>query len=289
MIVLGYARLVEYQDRAYAEQYLDRLLRILAAERAVDADGVREFALTRECARFLALWMAYDDIVRVADLKCRASRFARVRREVAAGEDDIVRIIDYFKPGLPEFSSLLPTVLARRLAAWDRRRRARGKSPLSFALALRTDSVWGFATLRMMAGLRWLRRRGARFAEEQALIDRWLEAIAASVRTDWQCGYEIALCGRLVKGYGATNQCGKENLIWIIDSLAAGATFASAAKRGQAIRDAREAALADEAGVALDQALLAHGAAARPVRVQPIVWAKGPRTGRNRVTARQSE
>ncbi len=276
IVGIGHARLVEYQDRNYAELYLDRLSRVLEAERAIDGQGVHAFALTHESARFLALWMAFDDIVRVADLKCRASRFARVRHEVAAGNGDIVRIVDYLKPGLPEFSSLLPAVFARRLAGWDRRRRARGKAPLSFALTLRTDSVWGFATLRTMAGLRWLRRHGTRFAQEQALIERWLEAIVAAAREDWQCGFEIALCGRLIKGYGATNQRGKENLIWIIDRLAAEGTFATVEQRGQAIREAREAALADDAGTALDRALLRHGVAARPAKAQPIVWARRP-------------
>jgi indolepyruvate ferredoxin oxidoreductase, beta subunit len=289
IISIGYARLVEYQDRDYAELYGQRLGLILATERARDPEASHGFALTRETARFLALWMAFDDIVRVAQLKCRASRFARVRREVAAGGGDIVRIVDYFKPGLPEFSSLLPAALARRLAAWDRRRRARGKAPLAFALALRTDSVWGFAALRTVAGLRPLRRRGARFAQEQALIGRWLQAIETAARDDWRCGYEVALCGRLIKGYGATNERGKENLIWIIDRLAAGGPFATAEQRGQAIREAREAALADEAGAALDQVLQRHGAGARPVKAQPIVWAKRTQAGRDEVTTRQSE
>jgi indolepyruvate ferredoxin oxidoreductase beta subunit len=285
---LGYARLVDFQDRAYAELYVQRLARVLAAERGADPGGARGFALTRETARFLALWMAYDDIVRVADLKCRASRFARVRREVAAGDGDIVRIVDFFRPGLPEFSSLLPAPLARRLAAWDQRRRGRGEPPLSLAIELRTDSLWGFAALRSLAGLRWLRRWGARFGQEQAQVERWLEAIESAAGNDWQCGYEIALCGRLVKGYGATNERGKENLIWIIDRLAAGGAFATATQRANAIRDAREAALADEAGTALDRALSEHGAAARPTRAQPIVWAKLPPTGRDRVGSRQS-
>ena len=60
----------------------------------------------------------------------------------------------------------------------------------------------------------------------------------------------IARCGALVKGYGSTNERGKENLIWIIEGLAAGGTFATAGERGRAIRDAREAALADEAAAA---------------------------------------
>ena len=42
----------------------------------------------------------------------------------------------------------------------------------------------------------------------------------------------------------------------------------------------RSAALQDEAGQALDQALLQHGAPARPVPERPILWMKNPRTGR---------
>ena len=49
---------------------------VLDAERAADPAGAHGFATTRETARWLALWMAFDDIVRVADLKSRASRCA---------------------------------------------------------------------------------------------------------------------------------------------------------------------------------------------------------------------
>ena len=59
----------------------ERLQRVLAAERAADPAGAHGFAITREMARWLALWMAFDDIVRVAELKSRASRAApRARR-----------------------------------------------------------------------------------------------------------------------------------------------------------------------------------------------------------------
>lgn len=70
----GVRRLVNYQDADYARLYLARLSR-LAAE-------VRDQAALREAARHLALWMAYDDIVRVADLKSRPDRYRRVRDEV---------------------------------------------------------------------------------------------------------------------------------------------------------------------------------------------------------------
>lgn len=274
IVEVGYARLLEYQDRTYADLYVQRLARVLTVERKGDPGGAHDFALTRETARFLALWMAYDDIVRVAALKCRASRFARVRREVAAGEHDIVRIVDYFKPGLPEFSSLLPRGLARRLAAWDRRRQARGKGPLAIALSLPTDSVHGFLAIRVLAGMRRLRRHGGRYADEQAAIERWLGAVESAANDDWQLAFEIALAGRLVKGYGTTNERGKDNLRHILEHVAGGGGKADVAARATAVRAAREAALVDEGGKALDQALVDHGAPPRALRVQPVVWAK---------------
>jgi len=274
IVALGRERSEAFQDRAYAALYVERLRGVLAAERKADPAGVNDFALTRETARFLALWMAFDDVVRVAGLKCRASRFARVRREVAAGDTDIVRIFDYMKPGLAEFSALLSPRLAARLAAWDRRRQARGKHPFALALTLRTDGVPGFVALRTLASLRWLRRGGARYAAEQAGIERWLDTVVAAAAEDWQLAYEIALAARLVKGYGATNERGKENLQHILAHLAVATKTGDAAARARAIRDAREAALADEGGAALDQALAAHGAPPRPVKTQPIRWAR---------------
>ncbi len=284
---LGCERLAEFQDRAYADAYVARLKRVLEAERAADPQAARGFALTRETARFLALWMAFDDVVRVAAQKCRASRFARVRREVAARDGDIVRIVDHFRPGMPELAGLLPAALAKRLTAWDRARQARGKNPLSFALHLRTDTIAGFLALRALAGLKGWRRRGARFAEEQAMIERWLVAIERAAAGDWDCAFELAQCGRLIKGYGATNERGKRDLAHIVEHLASGVTFASAAARAAAIRQAREAALADEGGGALDRTLIEHGAPPRPQVAQPIRWVgKRPARASRRLKSR---
>ncbi|HWH46888.1 MAG TPA: indolepyruvate oxidoreductase subunit beta family protein [Burkholderiales bacterium] len=274
MLAAGYARMLDYQDHDYAQQYLRRLSRILGAERAADPAGLNKFATTSETARYLALWMAFDDIVRVADLKCRASRYERVRSEVKAAPGEVLRIYDHFKPGVPEFAALLPATLAAALVRWDRRRQLVGKSALALALKLPAHTLTGFLTLRMLAGLKWLRKRGNRFAIEQSMIERWLAAVEQGTRSHWQLGHEIAQCGRLVKGYGATNERGKENLLHVLDHLAVSATFPSATARTEAIRSARVAALADDAGKALDQALVKHGAPARPVRAQPVMWMK---------------
>ncbi|WP_429611880.1 indolepyruvate oxidoreductase subunit beta family protein [Variovorax sp. W2I14] len=273
LLALGHARVLDYQDAAYAALYADRLGKVLDAERAADPAGAHGFALTREAARWLALWMAFDDIVRVAALKGRASRAQRVRQEVRAGDEDIVKLYDHFKPGAAEFAALLPPALSRRVTAWDRGRQARGREPWALPLKVGSHSVLGMASLRLLSSLKWLRRRGSRFAEEQALIERWLAAVEAGTREAWALGHELALCGRLIKGYGSTNERGKENLLHVTDHLAAQPGVAPSV-RAQSVAAARNAALTDDAGRALDAALVAHGAPARAVRAQPIRWMK---------------
>lgn len=274
MFALGYERLVEYQGKAYADRYVQRLQSVLAAEREADPQGVHGFATTKEMARWLALWMAFDDIVRVADLKSRASRWQRVRGEVKIGDDDLLKLYDHFKPGVPEFAAMLPPALADRLVAWDRKRASAGKQPWALPLKIGTHSVFGMLALRTLAATRRLRPYGSRFQVEQQMIDKWLQGVVQGTRRDWQLGHEIALCGRLIKGYGSTNERGKENLLHVLDHLAHGGRAEEAAK---AVRAAREAALADDAGKALDAALVQHGAPPRPVKAVPIRWVRKPR------------
>jgi len=277
LLALGRARVHEYQDEAYAELYVERLSRVAEAERASDPAGARSGAITRETARYLALWMAFDDIVRVADLKCRATRRERVRREVKVADGELLRVYDHFKPGVPEVAALLTERLAAALTRWDRRRQTRGHAPFAWPLKVGTHSVAGFAALRVLASLRWLRRRGVRFATEQALIARWLDAVGRGTAEDWALGHEIALCGRLIKGYGSTNERGKANLLHVVDHLAApSSSRVSAALRAEAIAAARTAALADEAGTALDKVLVEHGAPSRPPAESPIRFVRRP-------------
>jgi indolepyruvate ferredoxin oxidoreductase beta subunit len=274
MFGLGYARLVEYQGKAYADVYVKRLQSVLAAERAADPQAVHGYATTKEMARWLALWMAFDDIVRVADLKSRASRWTRVQGEVKLGDDDLLKLYDHFKPGIPEFAAMVPATLAGKLLAWDRRRVARGRQPWAMPLKIGTHSVFGMVALRTLASMKWLRAKGSRFALEQQMIEKWLQGVVQGTQRHWQLGQEIALCGRLIKGYGSTNERGKENLLHVLDHLAHGGRAEDAA---QAIRVAREAALADDAGKALDAALVQHGAPPRPVKAVPIHWVRKPR------------
>ena len=269
MLRLGHARLMDYQGAGYAALYVQRLQAVCAAEQS-HANGPSH--ATQEVARWLALWMAFDDIVRVADLKSRASRLQRVRDEVKAKADDVVKLYDHFKPGLPEFAGLLPSALAQRLMAWEQRRLAAGKAPLGLPIKVGTHTVGGLLMLRLLSSLRAVRRFGQRYAQEQALITEWLAAVQDGARTHPALGLALAQCGRLIKGYGSTHTRGRDNLLHILRHLATTTPFDSPQARASAIDQAREAALRDEAGQALDMTLRAHGAPARELRAQPIRW-----------------
>jgi indolepyruvate ferredoxin oxidoreductase beta subunit len=91
--------------------------------------------------------------------------------------------------------------------------------------------VFGMLALRTLASLKWLRVRGSRFALEQQMIEQWLQGVVQGTQRGWQLGHEIALCGRLIKGYGSTNERGKENLLHVLDHLARAAAPPMRARR----------------------------------------------------------
>lgn len=281
MVSLGYARVLEYQNQAYADQYLKRLAPIFQAEKGKAQAAADTWPVTEESARWLALWMAFDDVVRVADLKSRVSREQRVRGEVKAQAQDLLKIYDHFKPGVPELAGLLPGGLANRLLRWDRARVLQGREPWALPLKIGTHSITGMLALRLMAALKMVRPWGSRFNAEQQAITTWLQAVLHCTQTDTALGLEVARCGQLIKGYGSTNERGKDNLLHIITHLVSDPNTPSSAQpsaqQAQSVARIRQAALQDEAGQALDQALLQNGAPARPVLAQPIRWMKNPR------------
>ena len=280
MIEQGMARVADFQDRDYAALYLDRLAPIAKLDHG--QTGPEKWKLTSETARFLALWMSYEDVIRVADLKSRCSRFERVRTDVQAKPGEPVHIIEYLKPGVEEMAALLPTGLSRRLVAWAEKRGLMHK--LNVGLHIKTSSVSGFLLLRSLAWLRPLRRMSSRYAEEQALIERWLRAIAAAgaKSADAELALEIALCGRLIKGYGDTNRRAKANFLRIFDTLVDGgvmidgAAIADVKARAQAVRAARAGALADPEGRGLEATLATHGIAPLPPLPKIIQFMRRP-------------
>jgi indolepyruvate ferredoxin oxidoreductase beta subunit len=187
------ARLVDYQNRAYAERYLDRLRPL--------ADGDPELA--RVVARGLAVWMTYEDAVRVAQYKTRWSRFERIRREQGAGEGEIV-VTDFLKPDLDEIWGVLPQRLVAPFARWAERRWPRGRPTI--AQHVKTTTVLGYLRVWLLTLLRPLRPVSYRAREEHARIERWLAAVGWCAARDRELALEVARAAQLVKGYGDTRR-----------------------------------------------------------------------------------
>ena len=275
MISLGYQRVLDYGGQPYATLYLERLGEMLKNEKLADPNLTRDFVITSTVARWLALWMSFEDIIRVADLKSRPARWDRIKKENKALPSDLNKVYDHFKPGIPELAALLPRGLANKLLSWERQRVASGSEELALPLKIGTHTVIGFFVLRALASLKSLRRFGFRYQEEQSLIEAWLSSIMTSTQIDYQLGLEVAHCGQLIKGYGKTNARGKSNLIHILKTVVS--SNQSIEKRVQSIAEIKAAALKDESGRSLDETLLKHGAPAREVPIQPIRWIKKPK------------
>jgi len=242
----GVRRLMDYQDAAYAHLYLNRLS-VLAARDGADTG----WALTREASRYLALWMSFEDTIRVADLKTRKDRFARVRKEVRAGPDQVVHVTEFMHPRLEEICGTLPAVLGRAV------RRSKSFSAFLSLFAqngrhVTSTNLGWFLLLRLLATLRPWRRRTLRYQEEQARIEAWLALINGAALSDRATALELVLSQQLVKGYGDTFARGLKNFEAIVSSYR---QIRGRSDCASLLRQLRDAALADEEGSALSTAL----------------------------------
>lgn len=243
MLVLGTKRTAEYQDTRYADAYLDRVAGIAALE--TDTDG--QARLTTETARYTALWMTYEDTIRVAFHKTRARRFDRVREEARASQDQVVQVHEYLHPQVEEISDTLPTALGRWVLGSRIANRVIHRLTHK-GIKLQTTSVWGFTLLYVMARCRPIRRRSLRFGLEQQRIDSWLAKVREYAALDYALACEVVECQQLIKGYGETHARGLGNFEAIMGVVPVIAARKDAA--GQ-VALLRKAALADEHGSAL--------------------------------------
>ncbi len=239
----GAKKLLDYQDIDYAAQYLTILEKFASQDKA-------DYDLTRELSRYLALWMAFDDVIKVADIKTRSERVRAYREEVRAEKDQIVSMVEYMHPRLEEIIGSMPLGMAN----WVR------KSPMltwffkKFTGPRLTDTtkIMPFLMLYFMASLKPLRRKTERFCQEYIHITDWLDRIRDVMVEDYDLAVEVIRCQRLIKGYGDTHARGLSNfkaIMAVIDD------------RGQVqadrVRNLRNAALADDEGESLKQELVA--------------------------------
>lgn len=248
----GVSRLLDYQDRRYAETYLERMEAIAELDRKLDGDN-HGFALTNETGRHLALWMSFEDVIRVADLKIRSGRMRQVRDGLSVGPDQPVHVFEFLKPGVEELGSILPAWLARRILGSPKLTRMIGR--FTRGRKVRTTTVTGFLSLWLLARLKRWRRGTYRYSQEHAVIERWLEHVKKAASDNYALGLEVAECARLVKGYGETNRRGVANFNRIMTAIGSFGLGTVGTNGAALVHRLRDAALADEEGSALTRAL----------------------------------
>jgi indolepyruvate ferredoxin oxidoreductase, beta subunit len=207
-----------------------------------------------EAARRLALWMAYEDIPRVADLKTRGDRFERIRKEAEMQPGQLLRVYEYLKPGAEEIADMLPVAWGERVM--KRIEAGKGLPFIGRGMALSTTSVTGYYMMRAMAWMQKHRRKSLRYGQEQAAITIWLEAITKFLPRSADFAGALAELPRLRKGYGETQLRGRQNYQAVMDTIVLPAvTRGEEAAHTSWLRKAIGAALADPESNALAKVL----------------------------------
>lgn len=195
-------RLIDYQDAGYAKKYLNEL----KSTYYIDKEMKGGFRLTEIFAKNLALWMTYEDGIRVADLKIRPERFKRIKEEMRLRSDQTFRVTDYLKPDAEEIYGLLPNFLVAPIIyltetdffqnLWPKNKKITlGQKPV-------TTSFSGFLRLWLLTKLKFMRPYSYRYHKEHSLIKKYKTSVERFAKINYDIGCLIAKSGQMIKGYG---------------------------------------------------------------------------------------
>jgi hypothetical protein len=151
--------LIDYQGTSYAELYVHRLRRFVGKQGVGDA-------MLADIARLMAVRMAYEDPIRIAQLKLSELNQAPGNRARLA--------VEVRKFRLEELIGALPAVISEYLldaldwAGWSNKQ---------VSIRFSTASRFGIRRLKIEAGLRRWRLFSVRYAKERVWVERWLHMI----------------------------------------------------------------------------------------------------------------
>lgn len=204
LVALGVARTADYQDDVYASEYLARLAPFIEFLLSRGSDGQQ---LLCELARQLALGMTYEDTIRVAELKVRATRFERIHADVGVEPGQVVEIVEFMHPRADEVADTMPASIGRWMLR-NKTARTLLTRLTSRGRVVRTTSLRGFLLLYCVASLKPFRRGSLRHEREMRFLDKWLEAVRRTADIDVALAAGFAHLRNLVKGYGDTHARG---------------------------------------------------------------------------------
>lgn len=193
----GVKHLVEYQGAGYAQLYVARLRRFIGRRNVDD----KVFA---DIARLMAVRMAYDDPIRMAQLKLAEFRMGlHVPSDIRKLRlDELVSVLP--KRGADPVFSLLDRLGWRHLPVTMR-----------FSAA----SGLGVRSLRIKTSLRRWRLSSLRYANERVWVERWLHMIDRSLAKQPAAVAAVVATAEMVQGYGDDYAQNLRNWNLIIDHL----------------------------------------------------------------------
>ncbi len=195
-------RLADYQDLAYARAFLATVQQIHDLDQSLRPEGPPQ--LTEVFAKGLGTWMAYEDGIRVAQLKTRSERFQSIRARLGVQPDQVYEVHEFLKPDAEEVYGILPTwVVDPLLAVGAVRRFLQGRY---VAQHPKTTSLRGILRLKMLLLLRPFRRSSWRYRKEHALMHQYVRRVKEAAAVDYRVACLMARTGQMVKGYGDTRR-----------------------------------------------------------------------------------
>lgn len=201
IVYAGTLHLMDWQNGSWAQEYLDKL------KPFVDKDS-GEYRLSYQIARYLAIGMAYDDLIFVADQKTRTERFKEVYDQIEANEDDIVHTLDYLHPSFPEFYGFLPKNMGLRVSK-NKRMEAWFKKRMDKDRRIKSTNLFWYTMLYILGGMKKWRLKTLRHFEEMENVKGWLTRIEQLADKHYDLAVHIAKTYRLKKGYGDTYDRGQ--------------------------------------------------------------------------------
>lgn len=243
-------RLVEYQNRRYAQLYLERIGRF-ARRLDISED------LLIEIARLMAARMTYEDPIRLAQLALK---------EAAIGPDGAPRnrVDRKCRFRIDEVVSALPIVVAKPIL---KVLGALGWQHMPLKIRFNATDWLGIRRLRIEAWLRRWRMLSIRFAQERIWVERWLHMIDRCLAKRPEAVWAVLQSATMIGGYGDAYRYGLANWTLIIDTLVK-PVFAGTLQLDDlaaAIAEARAAAVPDRRQTALKRTIAAIRARATAV------------------------
>lgn len=204
IILLGKKRCIDYQNDKYAKLYIIRIKRLI---HSVNMTNKNIIPVIENIVRRLSLWMTYEDIPRVAQLKIKPERFSKIKQEIKLQNNQILLIQDIFKPGINEIGAMLP----RKIGSWF----IRNNKIMSFlpfigkGMKINSLTIFGFLILRFLSVFRYIRTASLRYREEQENIEKWLNNIGIALEKSINFAEGLADMPQILKGYGDTWERGR--------------------------------------------------------------------------------